>query len=65
MVGFMLNDLSTGLIAIFNGLLTMLGGLLDLRTILVVAIVVSLGWIAATEIEELDRMGAKPAVRRH
>ncbi len=61
----MLNDLSTGLIAIFNGLLTMLGGLLDLRTILVVAIVVSLGWIAATEIEELDRMGAKPAVRRH
>lgn len=61
----MLNDLSTGLIAIFNGLLTMLGGLFDLRTILVVAIVVSLGWIAATEIEELDRMGAKPAVRRH
>jgi hypothetical protein len=61
----MLDALYTGFVAILNGLLTVLSGLIDLRTVLVVAIVVSLGWIAATEIEELDRMGAKPTVRRH
>jgi hypothetical protein len=61
----MLDALSNGLIATFNGLWAMTGGLISLRVALGVAIVGSLAWLAAIEIEELDREGTRPGVRRH
>lgn len=61
----MLDSTSTGLTAIFNGLVALCDGLLDLRVALALVVVLSLFWLACTEVEELDRLGIKPYVRRH
>ncbi len=61
----MLDQLSQALIAIVNGLQAGLGAALELRTVLVIVTVLGLGWLAAVEIEELDRRGVKPSIRRH
>lgn len=61
----MLDQISQALIAVYNGLLAGFGALMDLRTLLVLITVLGLGWLAAVEVEELDRRGFKPTIRRH
>lgn len=61
----MFEAIANVLIAIANGALTILGGLLTLRVGLVVVIVACLAWLAAIEIEALDRRAYKPPVRPH
>ena len=53
------------LITIANGAYSIVTGVVTLRTILVVVIVASLSWLAACEIEDLDRRAYKPPVRPH
>jgi hypothetical protein len=61
----MFESLANGLTATLNGLLTMILGIADLRVVLFVAVAASAVWLAACEIEELDRQGIKPDVVRH
>lgn len=61
----MFDALATGLISIANGLLDFAGMALSLRTILILATLISLAWLAACEVEEMDRQGLKPTIRQH
>lgn len=61
----MLEQLSQVLIAMANGALSAVSAATNLRTLLVLATLVSLGWLAAVEVEDLDRSGYKPTIRRH
>lgn len=61
----MFDALANGLIAIFNGLWAFAGELLTLRVALIGLLVLGLGWMAAIEIEDLDRKGTRPTIRRH
>lgn len=61
----MLDSLSQILVAIANGLYNVVQALGDVRVFLIALTAVSLLWLAAVEIEELDRQGAKPIPRRH
>lgn len=61
----MLEQLSQVLVAMANGVLAGVGAVANLRTVLVLLTVLSLGWLAAVEVENLDRAGYKPSVRRH
>lgn len=57
--------LSSGLIVIVNGLLTMLGALASPLTIAGAAGAGALVWLALIEVDELNRQGIKPLVGRH
>lgn len=61
----MFNSLSNGAVATLNGLLSIVGGLADLRVIFAVVVASAAAWLAACEIEDLDRQGIKPDVVRH
>ena len=61
----MLEHVASVLITIFNGAATVVGTVADLRVVLVVVCAASLAWLAAVEIEQLDRKGYKPGVRAH
>lgn len=61
----MLDQLSQFLVTLVNGLLAGVHGALSLRTLLVLVTLAGLAWLSAVEIEELDRRGAKPVIRRH
>jgi hypothetical protein len=61
----MLEHVANVLITIANGVVSVLGALTDLRVGLVLVSAVCLAWLAAVEIEQLDRRGYKPGVRAH
>lgn len=61
----MLEAVADVLITIANGAYSIASGVFTLRTILVLATVASLAWLAACEIEALDRRAYKPPVRPH
>lgn len=61
----MFDSLANGAVATLNGLLSIAGGLVNLRVIFAVVVAASAVWLAACEIEELDRQGIKPDVVRH
>jgi hypothetical protein len=61
----MLDRIADLLITIYNGTIGVLAGVFDLFTILVALSALSLVWLAACEIERLDRRGYKPGVRAH
>lgn len=61
----MLDSFANGLITTINGLITLIGGLVSLPVLLVGLCAVSLLWLAACEIEDLDQRGIKPTVRRN
>lgn len=54
-----------GLIALLNGLLTLLGHVLNLTTGAAIVLAVGLGWLALLEIDRLNRQGTKPVIGRH
>lgn len=60
-----MTSLSTGFIALFNGLLDLLHALGSPLTLATVVSVASVLWLAGVEVEELDRQGVKPDVGRH
>lgn len=53
------------LTTIANGAYSIATGVFTLRTILVLVVIASLAWLAAVEIEALDRRAYKPTVRPH
>ena len=60
-----MDQLSQSLIAIFNGLQVGLYSVFSLQTLMVLVLLYGLAWLAAVEIEELDRKGDKPTIRLH
>lgn len=61
----MLDHVSQVLVAVVNGLIGAVGALVDLRTGLVALTLLGLLWLAAVEVEDLDRRSTKPTIRRH
>ena len=64
-VADMLEHVANILVTIANGAATVIGAVADLRVVLVAVSAASLAWLAAVEIEQLDRKGYKPGVRAH
>lgn len=60
-----MDALSAGLTTIANGALEVLGFMASPLVIAFVLCTISIGWLAAIRIEELDRQGTKPTVQRH
>lgn len=58
----MLDAVSNGLIVIVNGFVAIAAHAVSLPVALSALCVVSLSWLAACEIEDLDQMGFKPEV---
>ncbi len=61
----MTDAIFNGVTATLNGLFSILSGILDIRVVFILLVVCSALWMAACEIEELDRQGVKPDVLRH
>jgi len=60
-----MDSLGTYLILAFNGALNLSAHLGSPVTVMGIVTGISLWWMARIEIEELNRQGAKPVVRRH
>lgn len=54
--------LSNGAISVFNGLITMLGAVLEPVTFIVLILGGSLAWLGLIELDEIDRQGRKPEI---
>jgi len=59
-----MDALANGLVTVFNGLQTLLDGLLTPVTLMGIAIGAALVWIALIELDELNRQGTKPEIER-
>jgi len=59
-----MDALANGLITVFNGMQTLLDGLLTPIAAMGVAIGAALVWIALIELDELNRQGTKPEIER-
>lgn len=60
-----MDAISAGLTTLFNGALAALDAVLNPISIALVLCALSLAWLSAIRIEELDRQGTKPTVARH
>lgn len=61
----MLSAFGNGLVAIVNGVLVLIERVANPTLVCGVLLALGLLWMAAVEIEELDRAGLKPVVDRH
>lgn len=60
-----MDAVATGLIAIFNGLWTLLAAVFSPLTITILVLIACGTWLAVIEVDELDRQARKPTVMRH
>jgi hypothetical protein len=60
-----MNILTNGFITIFNGFWSTFSSLTSPVSIAIFVCAGSLGWLARLEVDQLDRIGAKPEVRTH
>ena len=60
-----MNAIASGLTTIANGVFAVAGAVASPLVIGGVISAVSIVWLAATRLEELNRQGTKPAVQRH
>jgi len=61
----MLDHISQVLVALANGVFAGVTTLVSLRTLLVLGTLACLLWLAAVEVEEMDRQFDKPDIRLH
>jgi hypothetical protein len=60
-----MDALAAGIITIFNGLHAVFGHVLSPIALTVCILGASMAWLAAVDVEELNRRGTKPRVGRH
>jgi len=60
-----MEQIQTGLVLTFNGLVTILTTLLDWKVLAGIALAIALLWLARLEVDDLDVAGAKPNLPRH
>lgn len=56
--------LGNGLITLLNGMLSMLATALNPMVVVGGILALSLAWLSLIELDELDRQGTKPEIRR-
>lgn len=59
-----MDALANGLVTVFNGLRTLLDGLLTPVATMGILIAGALVWLALIELDELNRQGTKPEIER-
>jgi hypothetical protein len=57
--------LGNGLITMANGFIAMVSGLASIESLCILLLLASLGWMAQLEVDEFNRQGTKPQIRRH
>jgi hypothetical protein len=60
-----MNAIASGLTTIANGVFAVAGAVASPLVVGGVISTVSIAWLAATRLEELNRQGTKPTVQRH
>lgn len=60
-----MDAISAGLVTLANGALSAFAAAASPVTVAVALCALSLAWLAAIRLEELDRQGTKPTVARH
>ena len=60
-----MDTLGAGLITMANGLFDLLISIANPLVLVVVAMALSMSWLALIERDELDRLGSKPEIGQH